>query len=209
MIKAENIYVYNIARAIYSARNPMNSWDRSDSDLVHDVVGSNDLALARKLYQAGTEHRKYLRQIFVSMDVTAPLLIWKQIDQYKVGTVTNSTSTMHKLTAKPITIEDFSFDGYELYGEWKDPVSDVVIACEDLRKTYLKTKDKFYWELLIRLLPESYNQKRTLTMNYENVVAIIKQRTGHKLKEWADFIEVLKSLPYIKEITEQSKVNKE
>ena len=209
MIKAENIYVYNIARAIYSARNPMNSGDRSDSDLVHDVVGSNDLALARKLYQAGTEHRKYLRQIFVSMDVTAPLLIWKQIDQYKVGTVTNSTSTMHKLTAKPITIEDFSFDGYELYGEWKDPVSDVVIACEDLRKTYLKTKDKFYWELLIRLLPESYNQKRTLTMNYENVVAIIKQRTGHKLKEWADFIEVLKSLPYIKEITEQSKVNKE
>lgn len=204
MIKAENIYVYNIARAIYSARNPMNSWDRSDSDLVHDVVGSNDLALARKLYQAGTEHRKYLRQIFVSMDVTAPLLIWKQIDQYKVGTVTNSTSTMHKLTAKPITIEGFSFDGYELYGEWKDPVSDVVIACENLRKAYLKTKDKFYWELLIRLLPESYNQKRTLTMNYENVVTIIKQRKGHKLKEWSDFIEVLEKLPYIKEITESS-----
>ena len=200
MIKVENIEVDNIARAVYSARNPMNSWAKSDSDLEKDILGPNDLALAQRLYKAGTEHRKYLRQIFVSMDVTAPLLIWKQIDQYKIGTTTNSTSTMHKLTSKPITLDDFSFDDFEYYGEWKDPVSDVVIACEDLRKAYIKTKDKSYWDLLIRLLPESYNQKRTLTMNYENVVSMIHQREGHKLKEWADFIEILKSLPYVTDI---------
>lgn len=200
MIQIENVAVYNIARAVFSARNPLNSWAKSDSDLEHDILGEKDLDLAKRLYKAGSEHRKYLRQIFVSMDVTAPLYWWKEMDQYKVGTVTDSCSTMHKIHEKPFELEDFSFDDFDYYGEWKDDVTNVIDSCEDLRQDYLKTKDKSYWYLLIRLLPSAYNQKRTLTMNYENVVSIIKQRSGHKLTEWNDFITELKKLPYITEI---------
>lgn len=200
MIQIENVAVYNIARAVFSARNPLNSWAKSDSDLEHDILGEKDLDLAKRLYKAGSEHRKYLRQIFVSMDVTAPLYWWKEMDQYKIGTVTDSCSTMHKIHEKPFELDDFSFDDFDYYGEWKDDVVNVIESCEDLRQDYLKTKDKSYWYLLIRLLPSAYNQKRTLTMNYENVVSIIKQRSGHKLTEWNDFIAELKKLPYITKI---------
>lgn len=205
MIKVENVEVYNIARAVYSARNAMNSWDKSDSDLKHDILGSADLDLAKRLYKGGSEHRKYLRQIFVSMDITAPLYWWKEMDTYKVGTVSNSCSTMHKITSKPITLSDFSTEEFDIADEgisMNDCFLNVVADCEMLRKYYLETNDKKYWRGLIQLLPSSYNQKRTITMNYENVMNIIHQRTGHKLDEWNEFVDVLKYLPYVKEIME-------
>lgn len=201
MVKVENIHVYNLARAIYSARNPLESWDQSDSDIENDVVGKNDLRLANKLFHSGDpSHRKYLRQTFVSMDVTAPLYWWKEADQYKVGTTTNSCSTMHTITKKPITLADFSIDNYEMAGNYKDAFCNVVDDCENLRKAYLASMDKRYWRWLIQLLPESFNQMRTLTMNYENVVNMIHQRSNHKLQEWRDFTDVLRELPYVKEI---------
>lgn len=207
MIQIEKVDVWGFEHAIRGARNPYNSWVKSDSGYGTEtyhygefVLGEADLDLMKRLYKAGSEHRKYLRQIFVSMDVTAPLYWWKEMDQYKIGTVTDSCSTMHKIHEKPFELEDFSFDDFDYYGEWKDDVINVIESCEDLRQDYLKTKDKSYWYLLIRLLPSAYNQKRTLTMNYENVVNIIKQRSGHKLTEWEDFIAELKKLPYITEI---------
>lgn len=201
MIKVENIRVYNIARAVYSARNPLDSWAKSDSDLEGDVLGENDLTLARKLYRAGSEHRKYLRQIFVTMDITAPLYLWKEADTYKVGTTANSCSTMHTIHKKGISKELFSLDGgVELDEYQRTVVEEYINLLEDLRKE-CKSGDPT-WRTLIQLLPESFNQRRTVTMNYENVVTIIKQRTGHKLREWNEFVEILKGLPYVKEITE-------
>ena len=204
MIKVENVEVWGFEHAIRGMRNPMNSWDKSDSYGASNryVIGENDLSLMKRLYKGGTEHRKYLRQIVISLDITAPLYWWKEFDTYKVGTVANSCSTMHKIAAKEFELDDFSFDNFDFYGEWKDPVTDVIDACEKLRQAYLKTKDKSYWYLLIRLLPSSYNQKRTVTLNYENAITMIRQRTGHKLDEWNTFVEFLKTLPYIKEITE-------
>lgn len=203
MIKVENIQVYNISRAIYSARNPLGSWGKSDSNIENDIVGKEDMALAKRLFNSGDpSHRKYLRQIFVSMDVTAPLYWWKEEDQYKVGTTTNSCSTMHTLTKKPISLDDFSIDDLDDAGTYKDSFLRTVDDCEKLRKAYVSTGDKQYWRWLIQLLPESFNQMRTLTMNYENVVSMIHQRSGHKLQEWRDFVEVLKDLPYVKEIME-------
>ena len=199
MLKVENIEVYNIARAVYSARNAMNSWDKSDSDLKNDILGEADLELARKLYKAGSEHRKYLRQIFVSMDITAPLYWWKEMDQFKVGTTTNSCSTMHKIADKEFTLDDFSHE--HLTGHSIDILSLLIGDLNVYRNVYLETKNKDEWWQMIRLLPSSYNQRRTITMNYENVVNIIHQRTGHKLTEWHELIEVLRELPYIKEIT--------
>lgn len=205
MIKVENIVVYNIARAIYAARNPMNSWAMSDSDIERDILGENDLNLARKLYRAGTEHRKYLRQIFVSMDITAPLYWWKEMDQYKVGTVTDSCSTMHKIAAKQFALEDFSVE--HLYSDELEFFKEIVDRLNSAREMYLDndipSRKKCDWWQLIQLLPSSYNQKRTVTMNYENVVSMIRQRTGHKLDEWNAFVEVLKDLPYIKEIIDE------
>ena len=213
MIQIENVDVWGFEHALRGMRNPLNSWAKSDSGYEYApseeegideglffIVGEADLDLMKRLYKAGSEHRKYLRQIFVSMDVTAPLYWWKEMDQYKIGTVTDSCSTMHKIHEKPFELEDFSFDDFDYYGEWKDDVINVIESCEDLRQDYLKTKDKSYWYLLIRLLPSAYNQKRTVTMNYENVVSIIMQRSGHKLDEWNDFITELKKLPYITEI---------
>lgn len=204
MIKVDSIDVWGFEHAIRGMRNPMNSWHRSDSNFdlngVHFSVGETDLNLMRKLYKGGPEHRKYLRQIFVSMDITAPLYWWKEYDTYKVGTVANSCSTMHKIAAKEFELDDFSFDDFDFYGEWKDPVTDVIDACEKLRQAYLKTKDKSYWYLLIRLLPSSYNQKRTVTFNYENAVSMIHQRTNHKLDEWNEFVKILEKLPYLHEI---------
>lgn len=217
MLKVENIDVWGFEHAIRGMRNPLNSWDKSDSrymavgehyEDIKYVIGENDLGLMKRLYKAGPEHRKYLRQIFVSMDITAPLYWWKEFDTYKIGTVANSCSTMHKIAAKEFELDDFShehldnFGGYEnkaLFHEWfVDTIGKLNIA----RKLYLDTKDKQYWWQMIQLLPSSYNQRRTITMNYENVLSMIKQRTGHKLDEWNSFVENLKHLPYIKDIME-------
>lgn len=198
MIKVENIQTYNIARAIYSARNPLNSWAKSDSRINNDLIGPNDLELAQKLYKAGQEHRKFLRQIFVTMDITAPLYWWKQFDTYKIGTVANSCSTMHKVMAKQFEASDFSTDHMTNAG--KKHLEKLILYLNLCRARYIETKAKCDWWDVISLLPESYNQRRTITMNYENVFNIIHQRSGHKVTEWEDFIKALKSLPYVKQI---------
>ena len=226
MIKVEDSHVWGFKHAIRGMRNPMNSWDKSDSflckgndfddcrstskfcprsdgDFAEDVfcVGNADLTLMKKLYKAGTEHRKYLRQIFVSMDITAPLYWYKEMDTYKVGTVSNSCSTMHKIADKEFELDDFSHE--HLNAAVLEYTFQGVISCLNFfRDLYLQNKDKDDWWQMIQLLPSSYNQRRTITMTYENVVSIIKQRENHKLDEWREFVEILKKLPYIKEITE-------
>ena len=201
MIKIEKIDTWGFEHAIRGLRNPMNSWYKSDSNFNDcNSIGENDLSLMRRLYKAGSEHRKYLRQIFVSMDITAPLYWWKEFDTYKVGTVANSCSTMHKIQDKEFTLEDFSCE--HLLQVALDDLEGTIETLNDYRVMYLETKDKKYWWQMIQLLPSSYNQKRTVTMNYENVINIIKQRTGHKLDEWNMFVDELNELPYIKEITE-------
>lgn len=216
MIKVESIDVWGFEHAIRGMRNPMNSWDKSDSDFIitgihgspeiQARIGKNDTELMQKLYQAGSSHRKYLRQIFVSMDVTAPLYWWKEADTYKVGTVANSCSTMHFIHKEKFDMNDFSHDGLEsLTGdEYNLAQQDWINRIDTLnyfRDRYLKTKDKRYWRQLIEKLPSSYNQMRTLTMNYENAINIVRQRTGHKLDEWRKFVAVLCGLPYLDEIT--------
>ena len=208
MIKIENTHVDNIVRAVYSARNAMNSWDKSDSDWKTDTLGENDLALAKKLSKAGSDHAKYLRMINVSLDLTAPLYFWKQFDQYKVGVTTNSCSTMHKIHAKEFTLNDFSCEhldeafkrdglvvaGYKRYLEY------VIDGLNDAREMYLETKDKYYWWQMIQLLPSSYNQKRTVQLNYQVLKSIYFARKEHKLDEWREFCKWMESLPYFKEI---------
>ena len=203
MIKVENIEVTGFEAAIRGARNPLNSWNKSDSHYIWQdnvgekfVLGPNDLGLMKRLYKAGESHAKYLRMIHVTMDVTAPLYWWKEADQYKVGTTTNSCSTMHKITSKEIELSDFSIDDTGM----EEIFTFVVADCEKLRKKYLETNDKKYWRGFIQLLPSSYNQKRTWDFDYQTAVTMIHQRTGHKLSEWNEFVEVLKSLPYISEI---------
>ena len=204
MITVNNISTWGFPHAVRGMRNPMNSWDKSDSTWLNDIpnvrfiVGKNDLSLMQKLYKGGSEHRKYLRQIFVSLDITAPLYWWKEFDTYKVGTVANSCSTMHKIQAKEFEPADFSIE--HLSAPNRAVLGTTIAALNVSRWQYLETKDKEYWWQMIQLLPSSYNQKRTVTMNYENVVTIIKQRTGHKLDEWNEFVEFLKTLPYVKEI---------
>ena len=207
MIQIENADVWGFEHAIRGMRNPMNSWDKSDShgfDPQMDCfdhgyqIGKNDLDLMRRLYKAGSEHRKYLRQIFVSMDVTAPLYWWKEMDQYKIGTVTDSCSTMHTIHSKKFEPSDFSCE--HLCQIAMNQLNRTIEWMNVYREHYLQNKNKEYWWQMIQLLPSSYNQKRTITMNYENVVNIIKQRSGHKLTEWGDFIAELKKLPYITEI---------
>ena len=214
MIKVEKIDVWGFEHAIRGMRNPLNSWDKSDSrhanrldvQTIQDmkegtlILGEKDLDLMRRLYKAGSEHRKYLRQIFVSMDITAPLYWFKEFDTYKIGTVANSCSTMHKIAAKEFTLDDFS---HEHLSNNSIKVLNHTIKCmNDYREEFLKDKEKHNWWQMIQLLPSSYNQKRTITMNYENVITMIKQRTGHKLDEWNEFCDILRDLPYIKEITE-------
>lgn len=199
-MKFENTSVYNIYNAILGARNPMNSWDRSDSvfngykgKIENTEIGENDLKLAQSLIKAGSEHRKFLRQIFVSVDITAPLFFFKEMDTYKVGTVANSTSTMHKLASTPITKDCFECSDLM----W----SDVIERLEETRRRYLRTKNKDDWKELIVNLPESWLQKRTVTMNYENVLNMVHQRRNHKLTEWSkSFIEWAKTLPYAEEL---------
>ena len=217
MIRVENIDVFNFEGAIRGMRNPLNSWDKSDS--VNEPpfgfnIGEKDLGLMKRLYKAGSEHRKYLRQIFVSMDITAPLYWWKEFDTYKVGTVANSCSTMHTIHKKEFELGDFSIDhvsddvldveynGGKYTNSPKDCFIDMVDILNACRDKYLETKDKKWWWQLIQLLPSSYNQKRTVTMNYENVVSIIRQRQGHKLDEWHIFIDTLENLPYVKSLME-------
>ena len=210
-MKFENTSVYNIYNAIIGARNPMNSWNKSDSvfngfngKIENTVIGKNDLELMQKLIKAGSEHRKFLRQIFVAVDITAPLYFFKELDTYKVGTVSNSTSTMHKLADTPITLNCFEMDDFTpLIDNFKIDLSwqTVVSYLEQLRQKYNETKDKCYWKELIRLLPESWLQKRTITMNYENILNMYRQRKNHKLTEWSkSFCDWIKTLPYAEEL---------
>lgn len=209
MIKVENIDVWGFQHAVRGMRNPLNSWDKSDSRRhAHPpnewVIGENDLNLMKRLYKAGTEHRKYLRQIFVSLDITAPLYWWKEFDTYKVGTVANSCSTMHKIAAKEFELDDFSHEHLLDTGMWL--LETTIDRLNKWRSVYVlgnqvyEPKSKEIWWQMIQLLPSSYNQKRTITMNYENVVTMIKQRSNHKLDEWNDFAQILSDLPYIKDI---------
>lgn len=208
-MKFENTKVYNFEGALHGMRNPLASWKKSDSYYAENgeyIIGANDLDLATRLISAGTEHRKFLRQIFISVDITAPIYWWKEFDTYKVGTAANSTSTMHKLASTPITLECFEVDDFS---EEYLPVAKLFIGeCEKLRQEYVKTKDKRIWKELIRWLPEGWLQTRTVTMNYENVASMIRQRKDHKLNEWSgkddptktNFIGWTKTLPYAKEL---------
>ncbi len=201
MILVERVSVMNFENAIRGARNPMNSWDRSDSyynEAGEYVLGENDLSLAKRLARAGSDHRKYLRQIFVSMDITAPLYWWKEFDTYKVATVANSTSTMHKIHSKPFTREDFSID--RLSPEALSVLDGVIAFLEKTRLSYVESKERALWDDLIQLLPSSYNQMRTVTMNYETLINIYYARRHHKLPEWHTLCDVILSLPYAPEL---------
>ncbi len=229
-MKLKNLKVYNFDGALRGMRNPMNSWDRSDSNFSDELsIGENDLSLAKRLIRLGSEHRKFLRQIIICFDLEAPLYFWKEFDTYKVGTVSNSTSTMHKLASTPITLDCFETDDYEpnlTYLTGVDSRGDnmfsyhltvrdmieseglntyyeptIIQFLEELRVKYNKTKDKRYWKELIRWLPESWLQKRTITMNYENAFNIINQRKNHKLSEWHFLVNKFKELlPYSEEL---------
>ena len=231
----ENTEVFNFDGALRGMRNPLESWGKSDSGRCSEidcnkcsknklggtecskigrwdfVIGENDLDLMQKLIKAGSEHRKFMRQIFVSVDITAPLYWWKEFDTYKVGTVSNSCSTMHKLADTPITLDCFEMDdfadddeesnNYNLYT--KNMWLKLIDHLEALRKEFNETKDKRYWKELIRLLPESWLQKRTVTMNYENLLGICSkgQRRFHKLTEWSvNFIQWARNLPYAQDL---------
>ena len=283
-MKFENTHTYNFEGALHGMRNPMNSWDKSDSyfglvdiyntdaltdvvddwieyanverrergleeyshdmenynefykafekyedwlisegvlsysdfDEIHEVafLGPNDMSLAQRLILAGDEHAKFMRQIFVSVDITAPLYWWKEFDTYKVGTVANSTSTMHKLSSVPITKEMFELDdnandlvvsqGKSINGEWEyvfdDYIEDIIDMCENLRLKFKETGDAAYWRALVQILPNAYVQTRTVTMSYANLRNIYFQRKSHKLKEWHDFCDWIKTLPYSGEL---------
>lgn len=251
-MKFEKTEVWGFEHAIRGMRNPLNSWDKSDScyltvnEIVGHpcddglqkefVVGENDLKLMQKLIRAGSEHRKFLRQIIVSVDITAPMFWWSEFDTYKVGTTANSTSKMHKLASTPITLECFETDDYDgsieiengidysgdTPFEWKCTIDDVIDFnetrydedhtligfLERLRQKYLETKDKKYWKELLRWLPTSWLQTRTVTMNYENILSMYRQRKNHKLNEWSgldnpenpNFVAWVKSLPYAEDL---------
>ena len=199
MIKLEKTNVMNFENAIRGARNPLASWNRMDSTFDENgkfCFGENDLSLAKKLCRAGSDHRKFVRQIFISVDITAPIYWWKEFDTYKVGTVANSTSTMHKIHAKSFERSDFSTDHME-----ESTLKCLDAVMEELEKLRLKfienkTENKSAWYSIIQLLPESYNQTRTVTMNYENVFAMYNSRKNHKLEEWHTFCDWVMQLPY-------------
>lgn len=229
MIQISNTETYGWEAAIRGMRNPMNSWDKSDSyfgpeyledeDIyVRPFVGNNDFDLMNRLRNAGTDHRKYMRMITVYCDITAPLYWWKEFDTYKVGTVSNSCSTMHKIQAKEFTLDDFSHehlieesDDFEVGVWWgtdgvdrmdpKDILELTIDGLNKYRNAYLETKDKKYWWQMIQLLPSSYNQKRTVMMNYEVLANMYKSRKQHKLDEWREICVWIERLPYSKLIT--------
>ena len=222
MIKIENTEVVGWEAAIRGMRNPMNSWEKSDSERKFEnirdsegylVIGPNDLELMTRLRNAGTDHRKFMRMIVVYLDITAPLYWWKEFDTYKVGTVANSCSTMHKIHEKEFTLEDFSCEhlvdnaGIEISVPDHDELEHIPFSSRTMlelttdilnvfREMYLKSKDKKYWWQMIQLLPSSYNQKRTVMLNYEVLANIYKSRRNHKLDEWHTFCEWIESLPY-------------
>lgn len=212
-MRFRNTKVMNFENAFRGMRNPKNSWAKSDSysGINGFVIGKNDMKLAQALIKAGSEHRKFMRQIFVSVDITAPLYWWKEFDTYKVGTTSNSTSTMHKLATTPITLDCFEIDDYDnsIFVN-KEEIDYLIQFLESLRTKYLDTKDKRYWKELIRWLPESWLQTRTVTMTYENLFAMCSkgQRRFHKLNEWSgqdnasvpNFISWARSLPYAQEL---------
>lgn len=201
MLKCERTSVMNIENAMRGARNPMNSWDKSDSYYDEEgnyQLGPNDMNLARRLRLAGSDHRKFIRQIFVSVDITAPLYWWKEYDTYKVATVANSTSTMHKIHSKEFSIEDFSHD--HLTEEGMESLKRTVEDLERIRLRFLEEKNKEDWYSIIQLLPSSYQQMRTCTMNYESLINMYFSRKSHKLEEWRSFCDWIKTLPYAKEL---------
>lgn len=227
MIKFEHPEVWGWEHAIRGMRNPLNSWERSDSypavdcgkcgiidregicyPKEHDctsykcyAIGDNDLSLMRRLIRAGSSHRKFLRQIFVSVDITAPRYWFAEFDTYKVGTTANSCSTMHKITAKEFTLDDFSHE--HLIPRALDTLQATVDALNAYRSDYIQTKDKIAWWQLIQLLPQSYNQRRTVTLTYENLLNMVSQRRGHKLDEWHDFCDWVFTLPYAEELLKE------
>lgn len=201
MIEIDKAVVMNFEGAIRGARNPMASWNRIDSYYDDDgeyVLGENDLNLAKKLCKAGSDHRKFIRQILVSVDITAPLYWWKEFDTYKVATVANSTSTMHKIHSRPFEMSDFSCD--KLTDGGVKALESLLEYLEDCRIKFVETKDKAYWYDIIQLLPESYNQTRTITMNYENLLNMYYARRNHKLAEWHTYCDWILTLPYTKEL---------
>lgn len=236
MIKFEHPEVWGWEHAIRGMRNPLNSWERSDSypavdcgkcgiidregicyPKEHDctpykcyAIGDNDLSLMRRLIRAGSSHRKFLRQIFVSIDITAPRYWWAEFDTYKVGTTANSCSTMHKIAAKEFTLDDFSHEHLitdepiptRIYSPMQMMEANIK-NLNHLRNLYLETQDKKYWWQLIQLLPQSYNQRRTVTLTYENLLNMVSQRRGHKLDEWHDFCDWVFTLPYAEELLKE------
>lgn len=201
MITIERTSVMNFENAIRGARNPMNSWNRMDSyydESGNFIMGPNDLNLAQRLTRAGSDHRKFIRQIFVSVDFTAPLYWWKEYDTYKVATVANSTSTMHKIASKPFELSDFSHD--HMNEKALASLKQTIEVLEELRQEYLETKDKEIWYSMIQLLPTNYHQLRTCSMNYETLMNIYYARRHHKLDEWHVVCDWIESLPYAKEL---------
>ena len=201
MIKISKTSVMNMENAMRGARNPLNSWNRMDS--YYDaqgnyVLGENDLNLAKRLVRAGSDHRKFVRQIFVSVDFDAPLYWWKEYDTYKIATVANSTSTMHKIAAKPFALEDFSHE--HMNEAALSSLQATIAVLEELRQSYLQTKDKQTWYSMIQLLPTSYHQLRTCTFNYETLINIYHARKNHKLQEWHAVCEWIETLPYAAEL---------
>ena len=202
MIKIERVSVMNLENAIRGARNPMNSWGRMDSEYDENgnyILGENDLDLAKRLARAGSDHRKFLRQIFVSVDITAPLYWWKEFDTYKVGTVANSCSTMHKIHTKPFERDDFSCD--RLDDNALAALDSLIAFLESERQRFCDNKeDRQPWHNMIQLLPSSYNQMRTVSMNYENLINMYYARKSHKLAEWHTYCDWIMSLPYAEEL---------
>ena len=225
MIQIKTSNVYGMEHVIRGMRNPMNSWDKSDShygssddpwdycDISHFTVGENDRKLMRKLAKAGTDHRKFMRMMTLYLDITAPLYWWKEFDTYKVGTVANSCSTMHKIHEKEFTLDDFSCE--HLFADYGDrsmnlnysgkyPLAvlcDLIHVLNNFRTWFIETNDKKYWWQMIQLLPSSYNQKRTVMLNYEVLANIYKSRKNHKLDEWREFCHMIETLPYSEIIT--------
>lgn len=201
MLKIDNIDVSGWEAAIRGLRNPMNSWDKSDSCDLHDynpLLGENDLKLMKSLSKAGSDHAKFLRMINVTVDITAPLYWWKEHDQYKVGTTTNSCSTMHKIHAKEFTLDDFSHE--HLIGESEEALKAMIDQLNFARIAYLETKDKRYWWELIQLLPSSYNQRRTVQFNYQVLKSMYFARKDHRLDEWHTLCDWMLTLPYFRDI---------
>ncbi|MBO5204289.1 MAG: hypothetical protein J6B72_06730 [Clostridia bacterium] len=202
MIKIERTSVMNFENAIRGARNPLNSWGRMDSAYNENgdyVLGKNDLDLAGRLARAGSDHRKFLRMIFVSVDITAPLYWWKEFDTYKVGTVANSCSTMHKIHAKSFERDDFSHDRLDEGG--LAALDALIEYLEGERQKFCANKeDRQSWHNMIQLLPSSFNQMRTVTMNYENLINIYYARRTHKLAEWHTLCDWIRSLPYAEQL---------